>query len=77
MIRTPNLSKAGFEAVPSEAVGLISIALGQAGSAQSLAASQSIENFTGLDIGREIFANIEQINLFALPPDHYVNQFLV
>ena len=69
MIRTPNLSKAGFEAVPSEAVGLVSIALGEAGSAQSLAASKGIENLTGLDIGREIFINIEQINLFALPPD--------
>jgi len=73
MIRTPNLSRAGFEAVPSEAVGLISIALGQAGSAQGLAASKSIENFTGLDIGREIFANIEQINLFALSPDSSSN----
>ncbi len=69
MIRTPNLSRAGFEAVPSEAVGLVSIALGEARSAQSLAVSKSIENFTGLDIGREIFANIEQINLFVLPPD--------
>jgi len=73
MIRTPNLSRAGFEAVPSEAVGLLSIALGKAGSAQSLAASKGIENFTGLDIGREIFANIEQINLFALPPDSSSN----
>ncbi|MHC4103910.1 MAG: LamG-like jellyroll fold domain-containing protein [Planctomycetota bacterium] len=73
MIRTPNLSRAGFEAVPSEAVALVSIALGEAGSAQSLAASKSIENFTGLDIGREIFANIEQINLFALPPDSSSN----
>jgi hypothetical protein len=73
MIRTPNLSRAGFEAVPSEAVGLVSIALGETGSAQGLAASKGIENFTGLDIGREIFANIEQINLFALPPDSSSN----
>ena len=73
MIRTPNLSRAGFEAVPSEAVGLLSIALGEAGSVQSLAASKSIETFTGLDIGREIFANIEQINLFALSPDSSSN----
>ena len=73
MIRTPNLSRAGFEAVPSEAVGLLSIALGEAGSVQSLAASKSIETFTGLDIGREIFANIEQINLFALSPESSSN----
>ncbi len=69
MIRTPNLSRAGFEAVPAEAVALVSLALGEAGSAQAIAAGRSIENLTGLDIGREIFANIEQINLFALPPD--------
>jgi len=69
MIRTPNLSKAGFEAVPSEAVALLSFALGEAESAQSMAAGQSIKNITGLDIGREIFANIEQLNLFVMPPD--------
>ncbi len=74
MIRTPNLTKAGFEAVPSGAVGLLSIALGEAGSAQSLVAGKSIKNLTGLDIGREIFANIEQINLFALPPDGSSNE---
>ncbi|MCP4258797.1 MAG: tetratricopeptide repeat protein [Planctomycetes bacterium] len=74
MIRTPNLSRAGFEAVPSEAVALLSIALGDSGSAQSMAASKSIKNFTGLDIGREIFANIEQINLFVLPPDSSANK---
>ena len=74
MIRTPNLTRAGFEAVPSEAVALFSIALGQASSAQGIAASKSIKNLTGLDIGREIFANIEQINLFALPPDGSSNE---
>ena len=68
MIRTPNLSKAGLEAVPSDAVGLVSIAFGDAESAQVAAASKSIKNLTGLDIGREVFANIEQINIFALPP---------
>jgi hypothetical protein len=69
MIRTPNLSRAGFEAVPSEAVALVSLALGEAESAQTKAISKSIESLMGLDIGREIFANIEQITLFALPPE--------
>ncbi len=69
MIRTPNLSRAGFEAVPSEAVALVSLALGEAESAQAIAAGKKIESLTGLDIGREIFANIEQITLFALQPD--------
>jgi len=73
MIRTPNLSRAGFEAVPSEAVALVSVALGEAESAQAMAAGKSIESLTGLDIGREIFANIEQITLFALPPESASN----
>jgi len=74
LIRTPNLSRAGFEAVPAEAVGLLSIALGEAESAQAKAVGKRIENLTGLDIGREIFANIEQITLFALPPDSVSNK---
>jgi hypothetical protein len=69
LIRTPNLSRAAFEAVPPEAVGLLSIALGESAGMQSAAASRSIKNLTGLDIGREIFANIEQLNLFVMPPD--------
>jgi len=67
MIRTPNLTKAGLEAVPPEAIGLISFALGQPDGAQAKAVSQRLQNVTGLDIGREIFANIEQLTLFAVP----------
>jgi hypothetical protein len=74
VIRTPNLSRAGFEAVPSEAVALVSLALGEAESDQTKAIGKSIESLTGLDIGREIFANIEQITLFALPPDSASSQ---
>ncbi len=69
MIRTPNLSRAGFEAVPPEAVALVSLALGEAGGAKAKVLGKSIENLTGLDIGREIFTNIEQITLFALSPE--------
>jgi tetratricopeptide (TPR) repeat protein len=67
MIRTPNLNRSGFEAVPSRAIGLISFALGQAESAQAQAVGQKIQNMTGLDVGREIFANIEQVTLFIMP----------
>lgn len=67
MMRTPNLSRAGWEAVPSEAIALASIALGEADGAPARAARKSIQSVTGLDIGREIFANIEQVTLFAMP----------
>jgi hypothetical protein len=67
MIRTPNLTKAGLEAVPPEAIGLVCFALGQPDGEQAKAVSERIQNVTGLDIGREIFANIEQLTLFAVP----------
>ena len=66
LIRTPNLSRAGFEAVPSEAIALVSFALSES---EGDKVKQAIQRFTGLDIGREIFANIEQITLFVLPPE--------
>lgn len=69
MIRTPNLSKTALEAVPSDAVALVSLALGQANEAQIETVRKKIQNVTGLDIGREIFANIEQVTLFAMPSD--------
>ena len=70
LIRTPELSKAGFEAVPAEALGVVSIALGefQEGSEQGQAAQKAVKRLTGLDIGREIFDNIEQVTFFVMPP---------
>jgi tetratricopeptide (TPR) repeat protein len=67
LIRTPHINKAGFEAVPPDAIALVSFALAEAESAQAKTASQKIQNITGLDIGREIFANIEQVTVFAVP----------
>ncbi len=69
LIRTPNISKAGFEAVPPEAIAIVSFALGQPDGTQAKEVSKGLKNVTGLDIGREIFANIEQVTLFALPSD--------
>ncbi|MHC4192754.1 MAG: LamG-like jellyroll fold domain-containing protein, partial [Planctomycetota bacterium] len=68
LIRTPNITKAGFEAVPAEAVALVSFALGEAEGTGAASARKALKKLTGLDIGRELFANIEQITLFALPP---------
>ena len=69
MIRTPALNKAGLNAVPSEAIALLSIGLGGAGSTQAQMITEQIKKATGLEIGGDIFANIEQITLFALPTD--------
>lgn len=69
MIRTPKLSKDGFKAVPSDAIALLSVGLGGADSAQSQMLREQIKNATGLEIGGDVFANIQQITLFALPVD--------
>ncbi len=68
LIRTPNLNKDALKAIPADAVALISLTLGGADSAQAQAAGAKIKEATGLDIGSQIFGNIEQITLFAAPP---------
>ena len=69
LIRTPALTAEGFEAVPLDAVGLIAVALGDAQQAKAQAATQAAKRLIGLDVGRELFANIEQISIFAMPVD--------
>ena len=67
MFHTPKLSKAALNVVPSGAVALLSVAPGGAESALARAVSGQIQNMTGLEIGGDIFANIEQVTLFVLP----------
>ena len=67
LIRTPNINKAALSAVPSGAVALATFALSADNDNQAGAVRGQIKNITGLDIGREIFANIEQVTVFAMP----------
>ncbi|MFC1635358.1 sugar-binding protein [Planctomycetota bacterium] len=67
LFRTPKLSKAALEAIPSDAIGLFSVALNGADSPQSQAIREQIRNTAGINLGDDIFANIEQITLFAVP----------
>jgi len=67
MFRTPQLSKAAFDVVPSGAVALLSFAPSGAESIRAQALRQQIRNATGLEIGGDIFANIDQISVFVLP----------
>ncbi|MDI9432844.1 MAG: sugar-binding protein [Planctomycetota bacterium] len=67
LIRTPPLRVAALNALPSDAIALFSVALGRSDTAQAAAAGEQIKNVTGLDIGRELFDNIEQVTLFAVP----------
>ena len=67
LIRTPNLNRTALKSVPAEAVALISLTVGDAGTAQAQAAKDKILQATGQDLGAQIFGNIEQISLFAVP----------
>jgi hypothetical protein len=64
LFRTSNLTKDGFANVPSDAIALMSIALSP-DTGEKI--QKPLERITGLDIGREIFNNIEQINIYAAP----------
>ena len=67
LIRTPNINKAALSAVPSDAVAIATFAFSADNENQAGAVRGQIKNVTGLDIGREIFANIEQVTIFAMP----------
>jgi len=67
MFRTPNLRKAGFTGVPANAIAVLSFALADSTGALAARTSKTIQGITGLDIGREIYDNIEQVTVFAVP----------
>jgi tetratricopeptide (TPR) repeat protein len=67
LVRTPNLNKAALKAVPADAAALISMTLSGAGTAQAQAAGEKIRQASGQDLAPDIFGNIEQITLFAVP----------
>jgi tetratricopeptide (TPR) repeat protein len=68
LIRTPNLNKASLKAIPAEAIALLSLTLGGADTPQAQVAGEKIKSATGLDIGSQLFGNVEQVSLFVLPP---------
>ncbi|MBP7049415.1 MAG: hypothetical protein KBE65_00205 [Phycisphaerae bacterium] len=72
LIRTPNLSRDALKVVPAQAVALVSLTLGGADSAQAQALSAKIKEKTGMDLGPQIFGNVEQITLFAAPSKNVV-----
>ncbi len=72
MIHTPNLNKADLQVIPADAVALVSFTLGAAGTPQAQAASEKIKSKTGLDLGADIFGNIQQVSLFLVPPKESV-----
>jgi tetratricopeptide (TPR) repeat protein len=74
LIRTPNISKSAFEAVPPESVAVFSFAMDEISGPSFRRAETTVKRLTGLDIGREIFANIEYVTVFVRCPDSAYEQ---
>lgn len=68
VVRTPALSSNELAMVPSDAIVLASFSLGDTDSPAAEKFQGTLQQMTGLEIGREIFANIRQINLFVVDP---------
>jgi len=69
LLRTPSLSRDTLQYVPGGAAAVMMFALGESdGQAAGPAKADTLRQFTGLDIGREFFANIQEVALFLLPP---------
>ncbi|MGD2174114.1 MAG: ankyrin repeat domain-containing protein [Candidatus Brocadiaceae bacterium] len=68
LMRTPGISLDDLQGVPADAVAVASLALGGAETPAAAQADQALQKATGLQIGREMFTNIRQVNLFVLPP---------
>lgn len=67
MIRTPTLSKAGFSAVPSDAVALATLVPPKANSALIQHLALSLQDDGLIEQLNLLLENVEQISLFALP----------
>ncbi|MHC4591506.1 MAG: tetratricopeptide repeat protein [Planctomycetota bacterium] len=65
----PTLSEAGFEAVPSEAIAVVSFAVGGFNRSFLAAVAEHVKQAAGLDISQGLIADVEQITLFVLPPE--------
>lgn len=65
LIRTTPLSKKALSKIPSDAAVVVGMGLNPQ---MALAAQTTVgKHISALDIGRELFANIEEIGLFVLP----------
>ncbi len=67
IFRTPNLSRKNFSAVPSDAVALVSFAMNETSGENIEKIRRPLRRFSGLDIGRGLFNNLEQVTIFIVP----------
>lgn len=67
MIRTSPLSKRSLANVPAGAAAVAVVGLNPPEKSGGAAGDQTGGGVTAMDIGREIFANVEEVSLFVLP----------
>ena len=67
LLRTPKLEAQTLARIPAEAAGFLALAVNAFDPGRAAASEPRV--VTGLDLGRELFANLAAVALFALPPD--------
>jgi hypothetical protein len=67
LIRTAPFTGRALKSVPNGTAGVVLVGLNPATPAAGKAANQGPVEVTGMDIGREIFSNIEEVAFFVLP----------
>ena len=65
---TPNWSGADLQGVPANAAAVLSLRIGDAPETAAEALALPLRRWTGLDLGRELFSNIDQLALSIVPP---------
>ena len=75
-LRTPPLTRSSLSCVPAGAAGFMAVSLSEAddGDPPRMNRAKTVRRITGLDLGREFFANIEEKVLFLLPPGEGADQ---
>lgn len=72
LLRTPPMRGAALAVVPSGAAAVLAFGLNPASTADDAARveqkAQTVQLVTGMDLGREIFANIREVAVFVMPP---------
>ncbi len=72
LLRTPNVGKDALRSAPAGAAALLAFALGDpteaaASKPEDASGDEAARHVTGLDFGREIFANVKDVVAFVLP----------
>ncbi len=73
LVRTPSLDTADFGAVPADAFAVVSVAPQPAEGAQSMAVAGLLAGLGDPAAAQQLYATVEQVALFILPPDASVD----